>query len=215
MRLVSKLFLSALFSFVLLSSITASAASTNPKESPSGNYVLDTSHASITFRILHLGFSYYTGRFDKFTANLHFDSISPEKSSLEVKIDPNSISTNNATLEGELRGDKYFNVTKFPEWSFLSKKIEVTGPNTGKVTGDFTMMGVTQPVTLDVIFVGGGMHPMMKTPTIGFTATGTLQRSHYLLNTGIPFVGDDVKFQIEAEFNSAPTSTPPAPAAVQ
>ncbi len=204
----SKIFAPAILIALLVLAPLANAASTDLKTIPSGAYVLDTNHASIVFRILHLGFANYTGRFNKFSAKLDFNTAMPEASKLEVTIDPNSVDTNNDKLQSELRDVKYFNISKFPEWTFVAKKIERTGPTTGKITGDFTMLGVTHSLTLDTTLIGGGEHPMMKTPTIGFSATGLLKRSDYGLTAGIPFVGDEVSFQIDAEFNTAPATTP-------
>ena len=176
------------------------SATTELKTIPSGVYALDPNHASIVFRVLHLGFSRYTGRFDKFDAKLDFDSVNPENSKLDVTINPNSVNTNNAKLEEELKAEPYFNTVKFPAMTFVATKIERTGDTTGKITGDFTMLDVTQSVTLDTTFIGGGEHPMKKTPTLGFSATGSLKRSAFGLQKLIPMVGDDVSFEIQAEF---------------
>ncbi|MGE3624069.1 MAG: YceI family protein [Bdellovibrionales bacterium] len=178
-------------------------ASPDPKTIAGGPYQMDTSHASIIFKINHLGFSRYTGRFDKMEATLNYNSEAPEQSSLNVTIYPNSVDTNNAKLEEELRGEKWFNVIKYPRATFQSTKIERTGPTTGKVTGDFTLMGETHPVTLDVTLVGAGAHPMNKKQVIGFSATGTFRRSEFGFQNGIPMIGDEVTLQIDAEFNKA------------
>src|ERR1700681_2865259 len=75
------------------------ARATDIKDMPTGAYQLDPNHASITFKINHLGFSRYTGRFDKMEATLNFNSSAPEQSELSVTIYPNSIDTNNNKLE--------------------------------------------------------------------------------------------------------------------
>jgi len=201
MRAVS--FLPAL-AFLALVAVPACADSTTDyKTAPSGAYQLDPAHASVTFKINHLGFSRYTGRFDKMEATLNFDPNAPQNSALDVTVYPNSVDTNNAKLEEELRGDKWFDVIKYPRATFRSTKIEVTGPTTGRVTGDFTLMGETHPLTLDVTLVGTGMNMFMKKQVIGFTATATLKRSDYKFTNFLPMVGDDVSLEIEAEFDKA------------
>ncbi|MDP9127808.1 MAG: YceI family protein [Pseudomonadota bacterium] len=174
-----------------------------PQPATPGAYQLDPNHASITFKISHLGFSRYTGRFDKMEGTLNFDANAPEKSALDVTIYPNSVDTNNVKLEEELRGDKFFDVIKWPRATFQSTKIERTGPTTGKVTGDLTFMGATHPVTLDVTMIGSGVHPMTKKAAVGFSATGTIHRSDFGLTNLLPMVGDDVTLEIEAEFDQA------------
>jgi polyisoprenoid-binding protein YceI len=136
-------------------------------------------------------------------STLNYNSEDPTKSELDVTVYPNSVDTNNAKLEEELRGDQWFNVIKFPRATFHSTKIERTGPTTGKITGDFTMLGVTHTLVLDAALVGTGPHPMFKKPVLGFTATTTIKRSDYGFTNFIPMVGDDVTLQIEAEFDKA------------
>jgi polyisoprenoid-binding protein YceI len=170
---------------------------------PSGIYQLDPTHANVTFKINHLGFSRYTGRFDKMEAVLSLNAASPADSSLEVTVEPNSIDINNAKLEEDLRGDKWFNVITFPRASFVSKDIVLTGPTTAKVTGDFTLLGETHPLTLDVTLVGQGENTFLGKPVIGFSAVGTFRRSDYGLSNLLPMVGDDVALEIEAEFDKA------------
>jgi polyisoprenoid-binding protein YceI len=179
------------------------AGATDAKDVPSGTYQLDPNHASITFKINHLGFSRYTGRFDKMEATLNYNNSALEKSELNVTIYPNSIDTNNQKLEEELRDDKWFNVTKYQRATFQSTGIEVTSPTTGKITGQFTLMGVSHTVTLDTTLIGTGTHMMTKKPVIGFSATGTIKRSDYGLTNFLPMLGDDVTLEIEAEFDQA------------
>jgi polyisoprenoid-binding protein YceI len=82
---------------------------------------------------------------------------------------------------------------------FKSKSIEVTGEKTGKITGDFTLLGVTKEVTLDVTLNKAADHPMLKVPAVGFSATGTIKRSDFGMTTYVPAVGDEVTISIETE----------------
>lgn len=191
------------FIFLLFSAVfgggALSAATSDASSLTSGNYVLDKNHASLLFRINHLGFSMYHGRFNSFDAKLSFDSREPEKSVVEATIDVGSVDTNHEKLESELKGDKFFNTAKFPTASFRSVKTTRSG-NSGTMIGELTLMGVTKPVTLNVTFRGGGPHPMSKKPLLGFAARGVFNRSQWGINYGIPNVGDEVAIEIEAEF---------------
>lgn len=181
--------------------VQADAQPAAPALPPSGTYQMDPNHASVTFKINHLGFSRYTGRFDKMEATLNFNSAAPEQSSLEVTVYPNSVDTNNVKLEEELRGDKWLNVIQYPRATFRSTKIERTSPSTGKVTGEFTLLGQTHTVVLDTTLIGAGEHPMLKKPVLGFSATTVIHRSEYGFNNFLPMIGDDVSLEIEAEFD--------------
>ena len=70
------------------------------------------------------------------------------------------------------------------------------------------MLGVTKPVTLNVVFHGGGQSPFSNAQRLGFDATATIKRGEWGLNALEPLVGDDVQLEIETEFTAAPTVTP-------
>src|ERR1700722_8148858 len=108
--------------FLILGSIASTQADTDAKTITSGTYQLDPNHASVTFKINHLGFSRYTGRFDKMEATLNLNAAAPEQSALDVTVYPNSIDSDNQKLEEELRDDKWFDVIKYPRATFQSKK---------------------------------------------------------------------------------------------
>lgn len=167
---------------------------------PSGPYKLDKSHASIVFKINHLGFSEYTARFDNFDATLDFDAKDPTKSKLQATIYPGSLNANDKVLEEKLEAPDFFNVAKFTTATFESTKIEKLSNDRGAVTGNFTLLGVTKPVILYVTFNGGGVNPFSKTDVLGFSAVGKFKRSDFGMSNYIPSVGDEVTLFIEAEF---------------
>lgn len=168
-----------------------------------GKYTLDTSHANVIFSITHFGFSHYKGRFNTLDATLFYDAKTPEKSSVKATIDIASVDTNNAKLEGELKSEQFFDAAKFPVATFTSTKFVKTSDTTAKVTGDLSLHGVTRPVTLDVTLVGAGENPIIKKPTIGFSATTTIKRSDFGVKAYVPHVSDDVVISIDTEFNKA------------
>lgn len=168
---------------------------------PAGKYTLDTSHANVIFFISHLGFSHYTGRFDTIDSTLFFDPVTPQMSAVKVTIDTASVNTNNTVLEEKLRGASWFNVKAFKTATFSSTKIEQLSPTRGKITGDFSLRGVTRPLTLDVTFNAAGDNPFTKAKVLGFSATGSFKRSDFGMKDYLPFVGDKVDLRIEAEFN--------------
>lgn len=181
---------------------------------PAGSYTIDKSHTSIIFRVDHLGFSYFTGRFTRYDAKLEGDPRNPPAARLSVTIDPASIECDNppAGFIAALRGAQWLDAAKYPKMTYQSKSIEMTGATTARVTGDFTMHGVTKPVTLDVAFNGGyAGHPMDPNARIGFSARGFLNRSDFGISYGIPPAGsamgvsDRVEILIETEFSGPAT----------
>lgn len=202
----------------------AAPAATAPKppkaDIPAGDYTLDKSHASLTFKVSHLGFSNYTASFADFDAKLRFDQANAAASSLEATIDPKSLTlpAPPAGFQKELIGPQWLDAARYPAITFRSTKVETTGPDTGKVTGDLTLHGVTKPVTLEVTYNGGYVgHPMDPNARIGFSAKGAFKRSDFGIAYGVPApgttmgVGDEVQVEIEAEFSGPPLKAAPVP----
>jgi polyisoprenoid-binding protein YceI len=190
------------------------AASTAPV--PAGEYTLDRAHASLLFRVDHMGFSHYTARFKRFDAQLHLDPNKLTASQLNVTVDATSLETDfpdpaKIDFNAQLQGEQWLNTAKYPQMTYRSTKIESTGPKSVRVTGDLTLRGVTKPVVLDVTYNGGyAGHPMDPHARVGFSAHGTLKRSDFNISFGIPAPGttmgvsDQVDIIIECEFSGPP-----------
>lgn len=189
-------------------------------EAPAGAYVLDKAHASLVFRVNHIGFSNYTAQFSKFDAQLRFDPANPSASSVTATIDPRSLTLNAppAGFLDELLNPKWLDAAGHPQMTFRSTKVELTGANTARITGDFTMKGVSLPVTLEATFNGGyAGHAYEPQARIGFSARGSLARASFGVKEGVPppgstmGVSDKVDFAIEAEFSGPPLVNAPKP----
>ena len=198
----------------------AAAAGNTPSVAglPAGAYTLDKAHASLIFRIDHLSFSHFTGRFARWDASLQLDPAHPETASVTATIDPNSLESDNppAGFLTMLRGPEWLNAPQFPQLTFRSTRIERTGPNTARILGDFSFHGVTKPVTLDATFNGGYAGNVYdRHARLGFSAHGAIKRSDFGMIMGLPppgtnmGVGDDVEFIIESEFSGPPWTPPP------
>ncbi|MCC7268900.1 MAG: polyisoprenoid-binding protein [Caulobacteraceae bacterium] len=193
---------------------TPAAPAADPSSVAAGAYKVDAAHTSVTFQVSHLGFSNYTGRFEKAEINANLDPANPANSTVEASIDPRSLSIPSppAGFVAELVGPQWLDAAKFPAITFKSTKVEPTGANTARVTGDFTLHGVTKPVVLDVVFNGGykGMAGMDPNSRAGFSATGSFKRSDFGIAYGVPAPGttmgvsDEVKVAIETELTGPP-----------
>ena len=203
------------------------AAATAPVElkALAGVYVMDPTHASLQWSLPHNTISNYTARFNKFDAKITLDPANLANSTVEVSIDPASVDANypgdyTGTHAGSgfktwnediARNKNFLNAGAFPQITFKSTKVELTGPRTAKVTGDLTFLGVTKPVTLDATFNGEiEKHPFMQVPTLGFAAEGKFKRTDFGMALGP--VGDEVTIRFDAEFlqQVAPAASPAA-----
>lgn len=187
---------------------------------PAGAYALDKSHATITFRLSHLGFSNYTAQFTDFDARMELDPANPAQASLTADINPRSldIPAPPAGFLSDLLGPQWLNAAEHPQITFQSTEIEVTGADTARIHGDLTLLGVTKPIVLDATYNGGwaGIPPDPHA-RLGFSAHGVFNRSDFGMNIGLPppggtmGVGDAVEVQIETEFTGPPWTPPAAP----
>ena len=187
-------------------------ASFAPAAPPIGTYNLDKAHGSLFFRVNHLGLSHYTARFSRFDAQLKFDPEHPTAQSVTATVDAHSIQTDfplpTPDFDAQLQSAPWLNAGQFPQMTYRSTAIEMTGPKTARIQGELTLRGVTHPVTLEASFNGGyganAFDPMGS--RIGFSAHGVLKRSDFGMSYGVPApgtnfgVGDEVEVIIEAEF---------------
>ncbi|WP_296418779.1 YceI family protein [Pseudooctadecabacter sp.] len=186
---------------LLSSALTAAAATSVWAEATP--YTLDASHSQIVFSYDHLGYSRTTGMFSGFEGTIMFDEADPSASSVEVSFPAESLITGWPAREGHFLSDDFFGAEANPVVSFTSTAIEVTGDNTGVITGDLTINGITQSVALDAKLNQASNHPMQEKPWVGFDATTTLLRSDFDMGNFAPFVGDEVDIYISIEAAAA------------
>ncbi|MGY6630043.1 MAG: YceI family protein [Wenzhouxiangella sp.] len=124
-------------------------------------YLIDTrgAHAFIQFKISHLGFSWLYGRFNEFEGEFHFDPENPENSSVEVTIQTGSIDSNHERRDNHLRNEDFLTVDEFPEAHFRSTAFRHIEGDRYEMVGDFTLLGHTRELTMDVEHVGAGTDP--------------------------------------------------------
>ena len=184
-------------------------------ELPAQRFTLDPSHASLSFSVNHLGLSNYTASFDTLEGTLDLDPAAPEDAQLDVTVNVASLDLSTPPLgfREELLGPNFFDADQFPLITFTSTAIALTSLTTADVTGDLTLHGVTQPVTLQMTYNGnstaGTFEPWAR---IGFSATGEISRTAFGMGYGVPPEGstigvfDAVTVRIETEWTGEDTT---------
>jgi polyisoprenoid-binding protein YceI len=165
-----------------------------------GTYVPDDRHAYISFSYSHLGLSNPQLFFTDFDATLELNGSNIGDSSVNIVIDAASIDSAIPELDDDLRSDRFFDVVNHPDITFQSTSYEQSSESTGQLTGDLSVRGVSNPVTLDVKINSAAMNRMTRKEMLGVSATGTINRSDYGLDTLLPMVGDEVSLEIQVEF---------------
>jgi polyisoprenoid-binding protein YceI len=163
-------------------------------------YRLDPAHTAVLFKVDHLGLSRFVGRFENVDATLDFDPNDPGAARLDVIVQTGSIDVVPADFADTLAGPDWFDAARFPEARFRSTSVEALGGDRWRVDGEFRLLGVARPLSLEVVFNGGAFNAFTGRYTVGFRAAATLQRSAFGLDAHVPAVGDEVELEIHAEF---------------
>jgi len=178
------------------------------KDMPSGKYSVDLTHASVVWKVNHLGFSTYVGRFNNFTADIDLNTEDFTKSSVAVDIKVNSIDTAYPNPEREdfdkTLSEKWLKSADAPSIMFKSTEVSNLDGKSFTIKGEMSMAGQTHPVTLDAVINGSTpKHPFVKKPLVGFSATTTLDRTTWGVSKFAPSVGAEVSVEIQGEFIKA------------
>jgi len=170
-----------------------------------GDYTLDPDHAYLLFKVPHLGLSKVVGRFNEVDAVL--DAFDPDDLAalrLEGRVVVASIDLDDETLERRLLGNDWLDAAAHPEARFTTTAVSASPDGRLRVTGDFTLRGITQELVLDARFGGGADNLLSGRYTLGFEASGTLSRSAYGIDGFAALVGDAIEIEIHAEFQRTP-----------
>jgi polyisoprenoid-binding protein YceI len=171
---------------------------------PQITYTIDPVHSSVHFSVRHLMVSNVRGEFSKLSGTIQFDPATPAAAAVAASIDTTSINTRDPQRDTHLKSADFLDVEKFPAMTFQSKLVT---PHEGgaTVTGDLTIHGVTNPITLDV----EGSTDEIKDPwgnqRIGLSASTKLSRKEFgltwnaALEAGGVMIGDEVKITIDIQ----------------
>lgn len=169
-------------------------------EIKAGEYKLDKDHAALLFKINHMGFSSYVGRFNEFNVSLNFDPKNIENSSIQAVIDMRSIDVNNPEFAATLIGNSWLDTLSFPQAIFRSVSIQKIDGEKVRIEGKLTFLGITKTVLMTAKLNGAANNPLTRMYTLGFTANMRFKRSDFGLKKFIPIVGDEVEIEIQSEF---------------
>ncbi|MES1156809.1 MAG: YceI family protein [Alphaproteobacteria bacterium] len=194
------------------------SADIDPSKAPAGNYAMDPRHASVVWRLRHMGLSIYTARFDGCTATqgntcttpgvsatMVFNPQHPEQSTVNATIQVAALDTGLGTdhaFDHEI-GNVLSDNGAAPTITFVSTSVTRTGPTTGLVTGNLTLHGQTHPATMEVTFQGGRVPPFHNNKyDLAFTGRTIIQRNQWGAGNLImnQFAGNDVEVIIQGEF---------------
>jgi polyisoprenoid-binding protein YceI len=166
-------------------------------------YKFDPARSKIAFQLRHL-LGTARGEFHKFTGTIDFDREHPERSTVTAAIQVASIDTKIAKRDQHLRSADFFDAAKFPEITFRSRAVKRTGADSGDITGDLTMHGITRPITLHVKLASPITGDSLPARTRWQVTTDPIHRKDFNLvfsgsTEAISGIGQDVMPAIEIE----------------
>jgi polyisoprenoid-binding protein YceI len=177
-----------------------------------GDYTLDVTHTRIGFSARHAMVTTVRGQFGEFEGSAHLDTADPAASSAKVNIRAASISTGQADRDAHLRSADFFDVETFPELSFVTTGVTRADATTWTVTGDLTIKGVTNPVTIDFESTGSARDPFGNL-RVGFEGAATINRKDWgltwnaALETGGVLVSERIKLELDVSAIAVPAGS--------
>lgn len=176
-----------------------------PTVASADTWKLDPPHSAAQFSVRHMGISTVRGTFTKVNGTVEYDSADPTKSTMDITIDAASVDTRVEMRDNDLRSDHFLETAKYPTITFKSTHVEPAGSGKLKIEGDLTIHGVTKPVTLAVDGPSAPVNDPRGTSHMGASATATINRTDFGMNTMPQMVGTDVVITIDVELVKAST----------
>ena len=167
-----------------------------------GTYALDPAHSRIGFVARHAMVTKVRGAFNEFEGTATLDGANPANSSAQVTISTASIDTRNAQRDGHLRSNDFLAMDEYPQITFVSTGARQVDDSTFELTGDLTIKGVTNPITIPFSFEGAAKDPFGNL-RVGFEGAVTINRKDYgitwnaALETGGVLVSEKVTLEFE------------------
>lgn len=179
---------------ILASTITAATLFSGLASAADYKIDREGAHASIIFKVKHLGYSWLTGRFNDFDGQFSYDQNTADASKINVVIQTASLDSNHAERDKHLKGKDFLEVSKFPTSTFTSTKYTAIDDNSGTLTGEFSLHGITKTISFPIEKIGEGTDPWGGYRA-GFSGKTTLKLTDY----GIDYDLGPASTQVELE----------------
>ncbi len=138
----------------------------------------DNMHSQLNFSATHFGISHVDGRFQSFSIQMKSEKPDFSDAQIDMTAKVNSINTEVAYRDEDLKGLNWFEAAKYPTLVFKSTSFKHLRGKMYLLRGDLTLHGVTQAVEFYATLNGWAV-TMTKKNTAGFTVRGKLKRSDY------------------------------------
>lgn len=163
-------------------------------------YELDPNHTFPSFEADHFGgLSKWRGKFTKSAGKVVLDRVA-KAGTIDVTIQTDSVDFGHEKMDAHAKSEEIFDVAKYPTATYKGKFTAFNGDVPTEAQGEFTLHGVTKPLTLKINSFKCMPHPMKKKEVCGADASGELNRADYGVSYGQGYGFDmGVKLQIQVE----------------
>jgi polyisoprenoid-binding protein YceI len=192
-----------------MSETTATATTTEPTTGTTWN--VDEAHTHVEFAVKHMMISTVKGRFGKVSGTVTTQKGDFSDAVVDVTIDATSLDTRQEQRDAHLRSADFFDVESFPELTFVVTGVERTDASTWRVTGDLTIKGVTNPVSIDFEATGSARDPFGNL-RVGFEGSTSINRKDWgltwnaALETGGVLVSEKIKLDFDVSAIAVPAN---------
>lgn len=162
---------------------------------------IDPEHVAVAFSVMHIGYAKTLGRFTDVSGSFVYDPETQELGEVTATIGTASVNTDLEKRDNHVRSADFLDAEAHPMITFTANGGTALSDTTGQVTGDLTIRGVTQPITLDVTLNRIAPYPFGHgKETMGISATASLLRSDFGSTYALPeLVGDEIEIVLEFE----------------
>ena len=195
---VTSLLKITLSSCLLLSLPVMGLAATVPQK-----WKLDVPKTNVEFEVKYLGKATTDGKFNKVNGAINYDVKNPTSTTINFTVFTNSIDTDRGLRDSFLRRKELLNTKQYPTMTFVSKKVSMINPKEANVTGNFTVLGQTKPLTVRVTLSDVENDPITSKPTLRFRATGLVDRYSYGVTAFPKVISNIIPLEISGKLIAA------------
>jgi len=171
------------------------------EDSDTVSYTLTRQYGSVLFRVMQQQYLNLVGRFDQYSATLEMDFDDLSNSRLTATVQMGSLDmADGDVVETLVNSSAWFNASLYPEATFTTTSVDVTGDMTADFHGNLTFVGVTRPWTLHVQFYPGSDGELTGS-SIGMQATGSFDRTDFGLDQYLNMAEELVSIEVNVKFN--------------
>jgi polyisoprenoid-binding protein YceI len=168
------------------------------------NWNFDSSHSTVRFAVDHMVISEIEGQFTTYEGTVETTKDDFSEAKINFSIDVNSVDTDDVKRDGHLKSEDFFNTVKYPKMTFVSTSIQKIKEGKYTLKGNFTLLGVTKEVALNMSYGGTVKDPWGNTKA-GLKVTGAINRTDFglkynsVMEAGGLLIGEDITITCKME----------------